>query len=156
MMKNYRLFVLGFMTASFILLTGFDKPGVHNVVSPAAKKTASNEVKKVQSKSKSKTRKTEHKQQESLVPGAENSAVEQIEPQKPLDLSLSFDDAENTWSTIEQRKAVQKESLNSFFSEKKKKAPPLYLDGQMLMSQELEGDKQQSVDGAGIVINLKR
>lgn len=155
-MKNYRLFVLGFMTASFILLTGFDKPGVHDVVSPAAKKTASNEAKKVQSKSKSKTKKTEHKQQEPLVPSAENSAVEQIEPQKPLDLSISFDDSENTWSTIEQSKAVQKESFNIFSSEKKKKARPLYLNGQMLMSQEFEGDKQQSVDGAGIVINLKR
>jgi len=155
-MKNYRLFVLGFMTASFILLTGFDKPGVHNVVSPAAKKTASNEVKKVQPKSKSKTKKTERKQQESLVPSAENSTIEQIEPQKPLDLSISLDDSENTWSTIEQSKAVQKESLNIFSSEKKNKARPLYLNGQMLMSQEFEGDKQQSVDGAGIVINLKR
>lgn len=155
-MKNYRSFVLGFVTVSFILLTGFDKPGGHNVVSPAAKKTASNEVKKVQSKSKSKTKKTERKQQETLVPSAENSAIEQIEPQKPLDLSLSFDDSENALLTIEQSKAVQKESLNIFSSEKKKKARPLYLDGQMLMSQELEGDKQQTVDGAGIVINLKR
>jgi len=155
-MKNYRSFVLGFVTVSFILLTGFDQSGVHNVISPAAKKTALNEAEKVQSKSKSKTRKAEHKQQETLVPGAENSAVEQIEPQKPLDLSMSFDDGENASLTIEQSKAVQKESLNIFSSEKKKKARPLNLDGQMLMSQELEGDKQQSVDGAGIVINLKR
>jgi hypothetical protein len=155
-MKNYRSFVLGFVTVSFILLTGFDQPGVRNVISPAVKKTASNELKKVQSKSKPKTRKTKRKRQETSVSGAENAAVEQDAPQKPLDLSMSFDNAENASLTIEQRKAVQKESLNIFSSEKKKKAPPLYLDGQMLMSQELEGDKQQSVDGAGIVINLKR
>jgi hypothetical protein len=30
------------------------------------------------------------------------------------------------------------------------------LDGQMLMSQEPEMDKQKSLDGAGIVITLKR
>lgn len=155
-MKNYRLFVLGFVTASFILLTGFEKSGVHNVLSPAAKKTASKEIKKVQSKSKLKNQKTEHKQKEDLVPSAENSAVEEIKLQKPLDLSLSFEDSENTWLTIEQNKAVQKESLNVFSSEKRKKPRPLYLDGQMLMSQEPEVDKQKSVDGAGIVINLKR
>lgn len=154
-MKNYRLFVLGFMTASLILLTGFDKPGVHNVLPSVAKKTAS-ETKKVQSKSKPKTKKTEQKRKETTLPSAGNSVVEESEPQKPLDLSMSFEDSESAWLTIEQSKAVQKESLNIFSSEKKRKATPLYLDGQMLMSQEPEGDKQKSVDGAGIVINLKR
>ncbi|MGZ5045127.1 MAG: hypothetical protein ACXV8P_10080 [Methylobacter sp.] len=156
MMKNYRLFVLGFVTASFILLTGFEKSGVHNVLSPAAKKTVSNEVKKVQSKSKLKTKKTKYKQKEDLVPNAENSTVEEAELQKPLDLSMSFEDSESAGLTIEQNKAAQKESLNIFPSEKKKKTLPLYLDGQMLMSQEPEVDKQKSVDGAEIVINLKR
>ena len=155
-MKNYRLFVLGFVTASFILLTGFEKSGVHNVLSPAAKKTASKEVKKVPSKSKLKTKKAGHNQNEVLVPSAENRESENIELQKPLDLSLSFEDSVNAGLTIEQNKAVQKESLNVFSSEKKKKPRPLYLDGQMLMSQEPEMDKQKSVDGAGIVINLKR
>lgn len=150
-MKNYRLFVLGFVTASFVLLTGFEKSGVHHVLSPAA-----NEVKKVQSKSKLKTKKTEHKQKEVLVPSAESSAVEEIEPQKPLDLSMSFENFESAGPRIEQNKAIQEESLNIFSSEKKKKTRPLYLDGQMLMSQEPEMDKQKSVDGAGIIINLKR
>ncbi|MGZ5011586.1 MAG: hypothetical protein ACXV74_11550 [Methylobacter sp.] len=157
MMKNYRLFVLGFVTASFILLTGFEKSGVHNVLSPAAKKTVSNEeVKKAQSKSKLKTKKTKYKQKEDLVPNAENSTIEEAELQKPLDLSMSFEDSESAGLTIEQNKAAQKESLNIFPSEKKKKTLPLYLDGQMLMSQEPEVDKQKSVDGAEIVINLKR
>ncbi|MGZ8238265.1 MAG: hypothetical protein ACXWTY_10400 [Methylobacter sp.] len=155
MMRNYRLFVLGFVTASFILLTGFEKSGVHNVLSPAAKKTVSKEVKKVPSKSKLKTKKAGHNQNEVLVPSAEKE-TENIELQKPLDLSLSFDDSVNAGLTIEQNKAVQKESLNVFSSEKKKKQRPLYFDGQMLMSQEPEVDKQKSVDGAGIVINLKR
>jgi len=153
-MKNYRLFVLGFVTVSFVLLTGFETSGVHNVLAPA-KKTVSNELKKVQSKSQLKTKKTGHHQNEVLVPSV-NSAVENIELQKPLDLSMSFEDSVNAGLTIEQSKAAQKESLTIFSSEKKKKVSPLYLDGQMLMSQELEGDKQKSVDGAGIVINLKR
>jgi len=119
-MKNYRLFVLGFVTVSFVLLTGFEKSGVQNVLAPA-KKTVSNEVKKVQSKSKLKTKKTGHNQNEVLVQSA-NRGAENIELQKPLDLSLSFDDSVNAGLTIEQNKAVQKESLNIFSSAKKKKS----------------------------------
>jgi len=87
---------------------------------------------------------------------AKNSAAEEAEFQKPLDLSMPFKDSENAWLTIEQNKAVQGESLNIFASEKEKKLRPLYLDSQVLMSQEPEVDKRKSLDGAGIVINLKR
>ncbi len=154
-MKNYRLFIVSFVTASFMLLTGFEKPGVNNAL-PSA-----NEVKKVQSKSKEslvkpKQKKTKNKQEAVSVLRAKNSAAEQAEFQKPLDLSMPFKDSENAWLTIEQNKAVQGESLNIFASEKEKKLRPLYLDSQVLMSQEPEVDKRKSLDGAGIVINLKR
>ncbi|MDO9269635.1 MAG: hypothetical protein Q7T96_11070 [Methylobacter sp.] len=163
-MKNYRLFIVGFVTASFILLTGFEKTGANHALPPAEKKTASNELKKVQSNSKesvvkSKKKKTKHQQKAVkavLVPSAKNSAAEEVELQKPLDLSMPFKDSESAWLTIEKNKAAQGESLNIFASEKKKKQRSLGLDGQMLMSQEPEGDKQKSLDGAGIVINLKR
>ncbi|MDP1665629.1 MAG: hypothetical protein Q8L79_10950 [Methylobacter sp.] len=160
-MKNYRLFIVGFVTASFILLTGFEKTGANHALPPAEKKTASNELKKVQSNSKEsvvklKKKKTKNQQKAVLVPSAKNSAAEEVELQKPLDLSMPFKDSESAWLTIEKNKAAQGESLNIFASEKKKKQRSLGLDGQMLMSQEPEGDKQKSLDGAGIVINLKR
>jgi len=153
-MKNYRLFIVSFVTASFILLTGFEKPGVNNAL-PSA-----NEVKKVQSKSKESLvkpkQKIKNKQEAVSVLRAKNSAAEEAEFQKPLDLSMPFKDSENAWLTIEQNKAVQGESLNIFASEKNKRPRPLYLDSQVLMSQEPEVDKRKSLDGAGIVINLKR
>lgn len=118
-MKNYRLFIVGFVTASFILLTGFEKPGVNDALASA------NEVKKVQSKSKEspvkpKQKKTKNKQEAVSVLRAKNSAAEEAEFQKPLDLSMPFKDSENAWLTIEQNKAVQGESLNIFASEKEK------------------------------------
>ncbi len=160
-MKNYRLFILGFVTASFILLTGFEKSDVNNALPPAEKQAASNEVKEVQPKRKeslvkSKKKKTKNKQKTVSVPSVKNSAAEEVELQKPLDLSMPFKDSESASLTIEQNRADQGESLNIFSSEKEKKPRPLYLDGQMLMSQEPEGDKRKSLDGAGIVINLKR
>ncbi|MDO9049189.1 MAG: hypothetical protein Q7U66_15835 [Methylobacter sp.] len=160
-MKNYRLFILGFVTASFVLLTGFGKSGVNHALPPAEKQAASNEVKEKQSKSKessvkSKQKKTKNKQKAASVPSAKNSAVEEVELQKTLDLSMPFKDFENPSLTIERNRVAQEESLNIFSSEKKKKSRPLYLDGQMLMSQEPEEDKRKSLDGAGIVINLKR
>lgn len=154
-MKNYRLFILGFVTTSFILLTGFEKPGVNDAL-PSA-----NEVKKVQSKSKesqvkARQKKTTNKQEAVSALRAKNSAAEEAEFQKPLDLSMPLKDSENAWLTIKQNKSAQRESLNMFASEKNKKPQPLYLDSQMLMSQEPEADKRKSLDGAGIVINLKR
>ncbi|EGW21672.1 hypothetical protein [Methylobacter tundripaludum] len=144
-MKNYRLFIVSFVTASFILLTGFEKPGVNNAL-PSA-----NEVKKVQSKSKESLVKPKQK-----TKNKQEAVAEEAEFQKPLDLSMPFKDSENAWLTIEQNKAVQGESLNIFASEKNKRPRPLYLDSQVLMSQEPEVDKRKSLDGAGIVINLKR
>jgi len=158
-MKNYRLFIVSFVTASFILLTGFEKPGVNNALASAEKQVVLKDVKKVKSKEslvKPKQKKTKNKQEAVSVLRAKNSAAEEAEFQKPLDLSMPFKDSENAWLTIEQNKTVQGESLNIFASEKEKKLRPLYLDSQVLMSQEPEVDKRKSLDGAGIVINLKR
>jgi len=47
--KNYRLFILGFVVASFILLTGFEQSDVNKVLSSSAEKQAASEVKKDQS-----------------------------------------------------------------------------------------------------------
>lgn len=155
--KNYRLLILSFVTVSFVLLTGFDKSSV-NTLLPSEKPAASNELKEVQPKSqdnlvKSKKKRIKNKQKAIPVPTAQNEAPEL---QKPLDLSMPFKESESASLTTESNRANRKESLNIFASEKKKMPRRLDLNGQMLMSQEPEGDKQKSLDGAGIVINLKR
>ncbi len=132
--KNNHLFLLGFAAASLILLTGFE-----NSSPSAAKPSASTQ------------KKTSTKQKSALRSKTNNGAA----LQKSLDLSIPFKDSENGWVKPEQNKAVKTEA-NMFAAEKKKKPRSLALDGQMLMSQEPEMDKKKSLDGAGIVINLKR
>lgn len=151
--ENYRLFLLGFVTISFVLLTGFEKLGVNNAPL-TEKQAASVNVKKVQFNSKESPDKPKHKKgiNKHLVP----SANEDAELQKTLDLTIPFKASENAWLKIEQNRVTQVETSNMFTTEKQKKPRPVDLDGQMLMSQEPEVDKQKSLDGAGIVITLKR
>lgn len=153
-MKNYRLFLLGFVTVSFVLLTGFTKPGV-NHTSPAKKTAASVQIKKIHSEVKQGPVNSNQKKAKNqrLMLSAKNRTIEAVEPQKTLDLSIPFKDA---WLKTEQNRIAQAEATNMFAVEKKKKARSVDLDGQMLMSQELEMDKRKSLDGAAIVINLKR
>lgn len=154
-MKNYRLFLLGFVTASFVFLTGFEKH--HDSTPPAEKQIASIKEKKDQSNGKERHSKSKQKKtkKENPVPGDKNDVNENVE-QKALDLSMPFKDSENAGLKIEQNRAAQGELLNMFSTEQKKQLQPVYLDSQMLMSQEPEMDKRKSLDGAGIVINLKR
>ena len=154
-MKNYRLFLLGFVTASFVLLTGFQQPGVNNAVL-TEKPAASVNVKKVQLNGKQHSVKSKHKKaiNKLSVPRANDEA----DLQKPLDLTIPFKVkvSENVWLNSEQNKMPQQESANLFATEKQQKSERLDLDGRMLMLQEPEMDKQKSLDGAGIFITLKR
>jgi hypothetical protein len=155
-MKNYGLFIVGFVTVSFVLLTGFEKPGVNNALL-TEKQAELIKVKKDQPKNKENTVNPKHKniKNKRLAYGSESAVTKGAEPQKSLDLSVPFNDPEKALLKNEQDKVTQRESSNMFASEKKK-IRPLDLAGQMLMSQEPEVDKQKSLDGAGIVITLKR
>jgi hypothetical protein len=151
--KNYRLFLLGFVTVSFIFLTGLQESGVNNAPLPE-KQAASVSVKSSQNNSKESPDKSKHKKVISKhpVPSANEDAV----LQKTLDLTIPFKASENAWLKTEQSRVASGESLTMFTSGKKKRPRTINLDGQMLMSQEPEVDKQKSVDGAGIVFTLKR
>jgi hypothetical protein len=152
-MKNYRLSILGFVTVSFVLLTGFQKTGVNNALL-SEKQAASINVKEVQFNSKESPVKSKHKK--AVTKHSVPSANEDAEFQKSLDLTIPYKSAENAWLKIEQNKMTQVETSNMFTTEKPKKPRSVDLDGQMLMSQEPEVDKQKSLDGAGIFITLKR
>jgi hypothetical protein len=156
-MKNYRLFLLGFVTLSFVLLTGFKQLGINNAP-PAKKAAASIQIKKYHVKVKENPANSKQKKEKNrqLALRAKNSAAEAIELQRTLDLSIPFNDSENAWLTVEQNRIAQAEAANMFAAEKKNKPGSIDLDGQMLMSQEPETDKRKSLDGAAIVINLKR
>ena len=152
-MKNYRLYILGFVTISFVFLSGFEKLGVINATL-TEKKAASVNVKEVQFNSKESPVKSKHIK--AINKYSVPIANEDAEIQKTLDLTIPFKASENAWLKTEQSRVATGESLTMFTAEKQKKPRPVNLNGQMLMSQEPEVDKQKSLDGAGIVITLKR
>jgi hypothetical protein len=147
---NYSLFVFSFVITSLSLLTGFEKVDVNNLltsdkqaisikVDQARKKDNKVDLKITRSKNKPSTL---HIEEDADLP-------------KPLILSIPFKDSENVDTKAEHNSTIS-ESLNIFSAAKNKKPGALILDGQMLMSQEPEMDKRKSLDGAGIILNLKR
>lgn len=69
--------------------------------------------------------------------------------QKPLDLSIQFKMTESAGQKSGQNAAGQ----DLFAARKKQRA--LELNGGAVMTHDPEGEKQQTVDGAGIVFSLK-
>ena len=134
------------MMVSLVLLTGFKNPDVETPPGESIN------TKEAQIKGKKSSVELNQKKNKYSV----RRSNEDTDPQKSLDLSIPFKDAENSWQKAEQNKGAAGESSNMFASEYKKKAQPVNLDGQLLMTQEPETDKRKSVDGAGIVINLKQ
>ena len=86
----------------------------------------------------------------------DNKPIKRDELEKPLDLSVPEKDFENADNLMEQRPATQSLNTSIFAPETKTKARPIELNGSFLMSPEPEAEKRKSVDGAGIVINIKR
>ena len=86
----------------------------------------------------------------------DNKPIKRDELEKPLDLSVPDKDIENADRVMEQKLATQSQESSIFATEPGKKARPIELNGNFLMSPEPEAEKRKSVDGAGIVINIKR
>jgi len=87
---------------------------------------------------------------------ADDKPIKRDELEKPLDLSVPVKAFENADRIMEQRSAAQSRETTIFAPETRKKARPIELDGNFLMSPEPEAEKRKSFDGAGIVINIKR
>ena len=85
----------------------------------------------------------------------DHSSIEHNEFDMPLDLSLPFKSAETSDYLIEKKWDHQNEDADLFDNKRKKKSRALELDGGLLMSPEPEMEKRKTVDGAGIVINIK-
>jgi len=71
----------------------------------------------------------------------------------PLDLSIPF--KANEKFDLEKKWLIPHEALNVFAVDPNKKARSLELNGDLLMSPDPQPEKRKSVDGAGIIINLK-
>ena len=176
-MTNYRLFLLSFLTVSWVFLSGLNMTDDYDMSTMETQKTEAElksietgnnarkllEIEQVNAKSQVKsvkkipqeTKQTSIKATDAGV-GDEKNTTERNELETPLDLSVPYEDSENTDLKIEQKSAAQSRVTNIFATETKKKARPLELDGDFLMSPEPEAEKLKSVDGAGIVIKLKR
>ena len=154
-MTNYRLFLLSFLTVSWIFLSGFNKPIANNISTQEIQKTEL-ELKSIETEN---TRKTQQGKQATINVAdtsiADENPVKRDEFDKTLDLSVPFQGAENTGLKDKQQSATQSQMTNIFAPETEKNHGPLELKGNFLMSPEPEAGKQKTVDGAGFVIKLK-
>jgi len=132
-MKIHRLFLLILLAAMSMLLTGF-KPSSHHKLPVTVAKTEDTEANiRVADK------------------------ITEIQTPKPaLDLSIPFKNPEIGKPALIETKHEQGDQFEGLFTSKPKKTePPFQLKGGLIISPEPEIEKRKSVDGAGIVINIK-
>jgi len=134
-MNNYRMLLLSCVAVSSVFLGGFKKVDEHNTT--VLKKH----------KNPKTTQTLVHKKNHHIVDNKR-------EKQKPMDLSIPFKDFESTGFADEKNASTQ-QLTNLFDPDNKTRTESLQLNGNLLMSPEPEVEKRKSVDGAGIVINLK-
>lgn len=133
-MKKYHLFLWGFISVAFAFLSGFNKPVL-----------SQNEVKQKNAPEK-----------QALVKGSSADKTGRDagkDKQKPLDLSVPLADSD---LSSQNNKAADSEENGLFAREPKKQTLPIELKGGWVTSPEPEAEKRKSVDGAGIVIDLKQ
>jgi len=170
-MTNYRLFLLSFLTVSWFFLSGFNKP-IDNTMSVIETQKTERELQSAETENIKKTLDTEpaktknnvlsvKRKTQKITLATDTTNTDKDTPsqhnefEKPLDLSVPFNTSENTDISNIQKAVAQSLVTNIFAPETKKKPQPLELKGGFLMSPEPELEKRKSVDGAGIVINLK-
>jgi len=159
-MKNSRIFLLRIITFSSVFFSGLGMAvDAKTIKKPKTVVTLETvEVEKTPRSLEAKPVITKKNQssvnQKENVPDKSNTPGDS-ELNKPLDLSVHYKATENPSLKIKQNTAAQSPEPNIFASETMKKSQPLQLKGNFLMSPEPEAGKQKSVDGAGIIINLK-
>jgi hypothetical protein len=175
-MTNYRLFLLSFLTVSWVFLSGLNTPVENDVSTMETQKTEAElksietenntrkllETRQMKAKSNIKSVKASPQQARQTTikvtdadVADDNNPIKHNEFEKPLDLSVPFKVSENTNLKIEKKSAARSRVTNIFASDSKNKSRPLELEGDFLMTPYPEAGKQKSVDGAGIVIKLK-
>ncbi|MDD2723682.1 MAG: hypothetical protein PHH59_06635 [Methylovulum sp.] len=129
-MKTHRLFILVLLAASSVLLTGF-KPSSQQKLPVTMAKTEADV-------------------------GDNNKMAGTQTAAPPLDLSIPFKNPDFGKPALVGTKHSPQDEFDGLFTAKPQKtAPPFQLKGGWIISPEPEIEKQKSVDGAGIVINIK-
>jgi len=129
-MKTHRLFIVVLLAASSVLLSGFKPSSQHKLPVTVAKTEAD--------------------------VGDNNKMAEAQTTKPPLDLSIPFKNPDlGKPALIETKHSPQDEFDGLFTANPPKTEPPVQLKGGWIISPEPEIEKRKSVDGAGIVINIK-
>lgn len=176
MMTHYRFFLFSFLSVLWVFLSGFNKPVVNLMSGLETQKTEVElklidtennshkalEAKQVKTKGVGVSDNTSPPKRKQTINKAtdtgdvsENNPRERDEFEKPLDLTVPFKGSENSLLKMEKKSTAQSRVTNIFAADSKNKSRPLELDGDFVMTPYPESGKQQSVDGAGIVIKLK-
>ena len=155
-MTIYRIFLLSFVAVSWGFLSGLKLPVNNDNSAGDNQKTtvelnlavAENTVNPPETKKTVKVSPQKTKQK------AINATVDdRNELKSPLDLSVPFKGSEN--GDLEKKSAAPNGAVTIFPTDAQKKSRPLELEGGFLMSPEPQAEKRKTVDGAGIVINIK-
>jgi len=158
-MKIHCIFLSGFLAVSSVFFSSYAEAekGNRSAVTkqkPIAEVNKGDKTKAVKTSQKKVTKQKVVTEKPAKFNGKSNVATQKAF-QKPLDLSIPYQDVENANLVTEQTSEGQSRETNIFASVNKKKTRALQVDGRMLTSQEPEVEKQKSAEGAGIVINLK-
>ena len=156
-MKIDRIFFLCFLASVWLFLSGFnDFVEKDSLVLQGQDVTVkSNFYEKKILKVKAKINHLKVKADVKIKESVDEASVKGTGIEKILDLSIPFSNSKDADSLIELQRVGQRKSLDFFDTKTKKESRHIELDGDFLMSPEPQGEKLKSVDGAGLVINLK-
>lgn len=165
-MSIYRVFLLSFITSSWLFLSGFDNLVEKDVLVLERQKATINsksyEIKQPQgikkinlSESTEKSKHQKIKVDSKIKKPISDNTIEKNEIEKILDLSIPFRSTGSTDLLFDQQQGEKNKSANYFDTKAKKESRHIELDGDFLMTPEPQGEKLKSVDGAGLIINLK-
>ena len=163
-MKIDRIFFLCFLASLWLFLSGFkdlvEKDGLvlqgqDVTVKSNFYEIGQTQVTKKNLKVKAKSNHLKVKADVKIKESVDDASIKATGIEKILDLSIPFSNSKDANSLIELQRIGQKQSPDYFDTKTKKEPRHIELDGDFLMSPEPQGEKLKSVDGAGLVINLK-
>ena len=163
-MKIDRIFFLCFLASAWLFLSGFndlvEKDSLVLQGQDVTVKSNFYEIEQAQVikkilKVKAKSNHLKVKADVKIKESFDDASVKGAGIEKILDLSIPFSNSKDADSLIELQRVGQRKSLDFFDTKTKKESRHIELDGDFLMSPEPQGEKLKSVDGAGLVINLK-
>ena len=163
-MKIDRIFFLCFLASAWLFLSGFNDlvekdslvlQGQDVTVKSNFYEIGQTQVTKKNLKVKAKSNHLKVKADVKIKESVDDASIKGTGIEKILDLSIPFSNSKDADSLIELQRVGQRKSLDFFDTKTKKESRHIELDGDFLMSPEPQGEKLKSVDGAGLVINLK-